>query len=67
MGQLIAFGNGVFLTQLLLTSSDGATWTPMQFPPPGMAQVYAGTYGAAGWVLATGGGTDAAYAFGVHP
>ncbi len=72
LGQLLTFGDGVFVTQNLNTSSDGVAWTPMAFPPPGMSYVYAGTYGGpAGWVLATGtggmGGDAGTYVFGVHP
>jgi hypothetical protein len=65
MGKLVAFGDGVFLSQTLLTSSNGEAWTPMAFPPPGFTYAYAGTHdGPDGWVLAT---TAAGYAFAVHP
>lgn len=62
MGRLVAFGDGVFLSQTLLTSSNGVNWSPMANRPPGMTYVYAGTHdGPDGWVITDG------RAFAVHP
>jgi hypothetical protein len=67
MGRIMGFGSGVFLTQTLLTSTDGATWAPMAAPPRGFANIYAATHNGTGWVIATNDSVDGMTQIAVHP